>query len=242
MEQLHEVFPHGARLDANNFKFIQKLIIRESPEDGHWVRFHHLAIHHLTKWSPYLHTLWIFGNTGETKAKTCDFLLPITMPMQLRQFRLLTELSLSDYCFVSIWDLRRLIIAPPSLSSLRLKNISWPKLPAAEKLLLPSLLFTTRKLSSVAVENCAFFWDVVLLWTTTTPHSQLSESTCDVESGSYGHYDPSYPSLTAEDAMGIRQLLQTCMHSAKSYDFGWISGEENSSSQSPFNNRIMTIC
>lgn len=242
MEQLRDMFPHGARLGATNFKFVQKLIIREPPEDGHSIEFHHLAIYHLAKWSPYLHTLWIFGNAAETKAKACHFLLPVSMPMQLRQFHQLTELSLSDYCFASIWDLRRLIISPPSLSSLRLRNISWPELAAAEKLPLPSLLFTTRKLASVEVENCALFWDVVLFWTTTTPHSQCPEPTCDRESGLYGHADPSYPSLTAEDAMGIRQLLQTCMHSTKLYEFAWTQDKGNPSGQSIFTNCIITIC
>ena len=79
---------------------------------------------------------------------------PKPLPMLIRQFHTLTELKISNYNLHSFWDLRRLVVSPPLLSTLELLNVKWVSPFGPDKCQkFPSLLTTAPMLSKVLIRR-----------------------------------------------------------------------------------------
>lgn len=166
--------------------------------------FHHLVPLYLAKRLPFLRELRIDGSGIQTNGRK-DVIFPITtqLLMHLSHFHNLIYLRLGNYHFQSFWDLRRFVVAFPSLSILHLDHVTWP--PFFEELRVkgsPSLLYTACKLSRVSWVGCPpYYHELFWLWVTSSQPAAMSVR--DV-----GPSKDRYPAFTKRDAIAMGQFAR----------------------------------
>ncbi len=105
---------------------------------------------------------------GSSYPRAGPFIIRSSDVMHLKHFRTVTELRLYGVDFQSFWDFRRLIVALPALSTLRLDRISLVESNPSQKPNwgIPSLFTFPQHLTCVTVHN---FQDLNLLYMWATP-------------------------------------------------------------------------
>ncbi len=169
--------------------------------------FHHLTLHYFATKLPALIALYICGDISRMLP------VPKSLCMQLGLFRSLANLRLIHIRFQSFWDLRRLVVSPPSLSSLWLRDISWPSL-FATPLRVPSLLSTARRLSEVKMSDVPRPWEIFWFWTT----SYTPKTSGSIQSSTQEH---PYPAFTTHDTIIIEQLIQKFLPPVRASRVHW---------------------
>lgn len=177
---------------------------------------HHIAPVYLATKVPSLRRLVIDGGP-KLDHQTIPKLYPVPslLTMHLNHFRAVTELCLSNVAFQSFWDFRRLIVALPTLSNLRLSNIHLP-IPSPFRRhggRVPSLYTSPRNLSHLYIRS-EIDWNPLWIWVIpfqTRPHKSRNLHL--------------HPVLTPHDAETIWKL-SNLDERLDEISFDWLYNEE----------------
>lgn len=194
--------------------FLVKLVLSGSLVEEDERPFHHLAPRYLARKAISLQVMSLFGDPDLMKSH--PFPVNTSFTMHLGQFRSLAELSLSNHSFRSFWDLRRLVISPPSITFLRLHNVMWPSVIGDQRV--PSLLLPiTCRLSRVELSDCSSSHDMVWLWVMTFQSSSYNNVQYV---GPVGSNNP-HPALTVDHATAIEGFLLKVFSPTAPCKFVW---------------------
>lgn len=137
------------------------LSLRDRGQDG---VFRHLLPHYLAIKLPSLRALEIQGDPALRKQDL--FFVKSSLTMYINQFLSLSHLQLYHHRFQSFWDLRRVIVAFPVLTTLHLSNIVWPSLTERP---LPSAIFPAPNLRYVWISECVEQNSILWFWAVSSP-------------------------------------------------------------------------
>ncbi|KAJ3487800.1 hypothetical protein NLI96_g3289 [Meripilus lineatus] len=181
--------------------------------------FGEATIRYLSSRLPHLQELQMQGHAA--KEDLAPFPISRSLTVHFKQFLQLRDLSLAKYRFRTFWDLHRLAASIPSLSSLRLDQVTWPPLPPTTNRLpsphsVPSLFSHLRigvDSHAVVVEDLGdqpTDWTLSALWfwatNVPTPPSPF------LHTGGYPRNlnlpNDSVPRFTPRDVLVIQQALR----------------------------------
>lgn len=219
---LEDLALSGSSIVGSPFPHIVNLVLTTSLNESNPRPFHHLFPHYFSTKMPSLFRLYIIEDKNPNRPVI--FPVPRSITMHLGHFRTLTKLRLVHLQFQSLWDLRRLVISPPSLSSLWLRDVSWPS-PFEEPLRVPSLISTPHKLSEVKISECLRHWEIFWVWTT----SCAPTTSATAESTSREH---TLPAFTTRDTVILSGLVEKFLPVTITPQILWSYREERHSCES----------
>lgn len=191
----------------------------------------HTGLHYLPSKFRNLQYLWLDGfRTANHAFDPTALQISKLFMVNFGQFRALKELSIKNHQFHSFWDLRRLVVCPPSLTTLRLSHVGFGSPFQEPKERYSQFLYSTPvslsllefdKESSPVRGDTIGRRTVLWLWTTSLP-LPLQATLVDV-----GHISAPYirPSFLVRDVFEIRNLLNEFVPKDHDASYRWSYNE-----------------